>query len=491
MSNVKKLKKHNYIAEILNNKKLNEDIDLLHYFNMLCPTWNDDTYFSLAKKINNTMNRWSINRSELVNLSIQGEDDFFCSVNTFYAPGKQSGVYTKHLNALVVDLDYYNVPHLKGLEPMQVIELMKQDLDYPEPSFYTCSGRGLCIVFLLEKTYATQKSRRFYKQVAETLIDVFKDFGADNKVKDVARIIRLTGTKNSKNGKVVKIITPNPLQELEEYTLSPIRYELHDLTEYFWGIREVKSSKPKKPKKAPKRVCKVTKLKNIYSLYCARSKDLEKLVELRKDKPMEGHREQLLFLYRLNLLFSGVEPKTALELTLNLNYKMYDPLDMKEVEKATQSAVDNAEIYNRLKNKYDDTINCTLNEYLGRAGVYIYKNSTIIKELEITETEMEHMETLKNKEIILKNKRAEYQKNKTEISKKRKEKYDSNKRKNEYKEKLKEQGKMSRDEKNAVLRQKIKSLLAEGFTQRAIALKLEISLSSTNKHIKSIKESSM
>ena len=482
MSNAKKLKKHNYIAEILNNKKLNEDIDLLYYFNMLCPDWDNNTYFSLAKKINNTMNRWSINRSELVNLSIKDEEDLFCSVNTFYALGKQSGAYTKHLNALVVDLDYYNIPHLKDLKPYQVVELMKQDLDYPEPSFYTCSGRGLCIVWLLEKTYATQKSRRFYKQIAETLIDVFKSFGADNKVKDVARVIRLTGTINSKNGKMVKIITDNPYLDLEEYSQNPIRYELHDLTEFFWGIREVKSSKPKKPKKATKKVCKVTKLKNIYSLYCARSNDLERLVELRKDKPQKGHREQLLFLYRLNLLFSGIEPQKALELTLSLNKQLNDPLDEKEVIKATQSAEDNSMVYFRLKDKYNDNISCSLNEYLGKGGVYIYSNATIIKELEITPLEMEQMETLKNKEIILKNKRAEYQKNKEIISEKRKEYYQN---------KLKNQGKLSKQEQLEEIYTKIKSLLAEGLKQKDISIQLNIKPRTLKRYIKYIKESSM
>lgn len=478
MSNVAKKLKHNYITELLNNKKLNEDVDLLYYFNMLCPDWDSKTYFSIAKKVNGKMNRWSINRDELINLSIKDEEDLFCSVNTFYAPGKQSGAYTKHLNALIIDLDYYNIPHLKGLEPWQIIELMKQDLDYPEPSFYTCSGRGLCIVWLLEKTYATPKSRKFYKQIAETLIDVFKSYGADNKVKDVARVIRLAGTKNSKNGKTVKILTPYRNYELDEYSEYATRYELNDLAEYFWGIREVKIDKPKKPKKATKRVCKVTKLRNIYSLYCARIKDLETIVELRKDKPLEGCREKLLFLYRLQLLFSGTEPEIALKMTLNLNNRLYDPLDQKEVINATENAVGNAEVYNRLKNKYGDEVDCSLNEYLGRAGVYIYKNSTIIKELEITEFEMEHMDTLINKEIKLKNKRAKNQ----EYYKSNQEKL-NDKMKEHYKNKLKIEGNMTKKEQLNIIYGKIKSLRTKGYKNKDIAQTLDLPVKSLERHI--------
>lgn len=482
MSNAIKKEKHNYIAELLKNNKLNENINLLYYFNMMCPSWDDDTYFSLAKSINGKMCRWSMNRSELVHLSIANEDDFFCSVNTFYAQGKHKGTYAKHLNALIVDLDYYNIPHLKGLEPWQIIGLMKQDLDYPEPSFYTSSGRGLCIVWLLEKTYATKKSKNFYKLIAETMFSVFESFGADKKVKDVARVIRPDGTKNSKSGKLVKIITPNN-QELEDYSQNPIRYELNDLAEYFWGIREVKIDKPKKPKKATKRVCKVTKLRNIYSLYCARVKDLETLVGLRKDKPMEGCREQLLFLYRLQLLFSGTEPEIALKMTLNLNNRLYDPLDQKEVINATENAVGNAEVYHRLKDKYSDEVNCSLNEYLGRAGVYIYKNSTIIKELEITEFEMEHMDTLINKEIKLKNKRAKNQ----EYYKSNQEK-EINRKKEYYQGKLKIEGKMSRAEQNNLIRAKIKSLMVEGFTQKEISIQLKLGIATVKRHTKYIKE---
>ena len=445
---------------------------------MMCPNWDDNTYFSLAKSINGKMCRWSMNRSELVHLSIANEDDFFCSVNTFYARGKHKGTYTKHLNAMIVDLDYYNIPHLKSLEHWQIIELMKQDLDYPEPSFYTSSGRGLCIVWLLEKTYATKKSKNFYKLIAETMFSVFEPFGADKKVKDVARVIRPDGTKNSKSGKLVKIITPNN-QELEEYSQNPIRYELSDLAEYFWGIRDISVPKTKKqPKKAVKKACKVTSLRNIYSLYCARIKDLETLVELRKDKPMEGCREQLLFLYRLQLLFSGTEPEIALKMALNLNNRLYDPLDQKEVINATENAVGNAEVYHRLKNKYSDEVNCSLNEYLCRAGVYIYKNSTIIKELEITESEMEHMDTLINKEIKSKNKRAKNQ----EYYKSNQEKI-NDKMKEHYKNKLKIEGNITKKEQLNIIYGKIKSLRTKGYKNKEIAQTLDLPVKSLERHI--------
>lgn len=502
MSNAIIKEKHNYIAEMLYSKKekhtAKDNIiypfwdradELIAYYNMLCPDWDNKTYFSLLKINGNNKYRWSINRADFINLDVEKETDFYCSVNTFYAIGKQTSSYSKNLNAIIVDLDYYNIPHLKNLEPWQVAELLKRDVDYPTESFYTESGRGICLFWLLEKTYSTKKSRSFYKKIVETLIDKFKDFGADPKCKDIARVVRIPGSINSKSGNRVKIVTPK-YTDIEEYYLNPQRYELSELAEYFWG-EYIPKEKPKNIKvKKEKKINNITTLKTVKNLHYTRCKDIETLINIRQDKPQDGIREHLLFIYRLQLLLGGTEPQKALELTLSLNNKLIDPLDKKEVMKATESAVGNAQTYFRLKDKYKAEYG-TLNNYLSNGGVYLYSNKTIIELLKITESEMEHLENLINIKEKNNRKRAKYQKNKNTINQIRKEKYDSDKRKSNYKDKLKEQGKMGRDERNAILRQKIKSLLAEGFTQRAIALKLEISLSSTNKHIKSIKENGL
>lgn len=482
---IKKLK-HNYIAEIINSNKLDKknDDELYYYMDNLHLNL-DNGYVSLFKKVsNNEKNRWSIGIDEWDKLSkFCGEKDFYCSVNSLYAPGKHTSKYVKNLNALIVDLDYYNIPYLKRLTPEQVINLLEMDINYPTPSLYVDSGQGLYIMWLLEKTVATNKSKRYWRKIEETLIKTFEEFGADRKVKDPARVLRIPGTINSKTGRMVKVISN-----------TNIRYELSDIAEFFWGCDiGVEEEKPKinKPKKANKNT-NVTTFKSVKNLHYTRARDIEKLVKLRANKSMEGIRENLLFIYRLQLLMAYTEQEIALNMTLELNQKFLDPLDTDEVMSATKSAVTNAELYFKFKNQYEEEkeklksknekMKITLNKYLVNSGVYLYKNKTIIEELNITPVEMEQMETLINLEI----KKAHREISNREYYIKNKDKF-----KKAYDDKLKEQGKVSKQEKLTELREKIKSLKLEGFKNKDIAQTLDLPVKSLERHITYLKKNGL
>lgn len=381
------------------------------------------------------------------------------------------------LNALIIDLDYYTIPEYRELKSFQIIELLKMDIYYLEPSFYIDSGRGLYLIWLLEDTYATQKSKKFWKQIEKTLIQIFSEFGADKKVSDVARVLRLVGSKNSKTGEIVKIIQPKSDYNRDKFDIR--RYELHEMADFVWGIRDI-YEKNKKVKKG-KQIKKVIQLKNTYTLNYSRCRDLEKLVELRINKKEEGWRENLLFLYRLNLLYCGLEAKTALDMTLSLNKKFGIPLEMEEVINATENAEGIASVYHRLKENYKDTYNTNLNQYLYNGGAYIYSNKTIIEELKISEEEQAHLLTIidanEKKNRRYKRNKIYYEENKNFILKKEKVTYNEN---------LKIKGKLTREEKNEIKRAEIKDLLSKGLTQREIAKEINMSLGSVNKHIKKI-----
>ena len=213
----------------------------------------------------------------------------------------------------------------------------------------------------------------------------------------------------------------------------------------------------------------------------SRCRDLEKLVELRINKKEEGWRENLLFLYRLNLLYCGLEAKTALDMTLSLNKKFGIPLEMEEVINATENAEGIASVYHRLKENYKDTYNTNLNQYLYNGGAYIYSNKTIIEELKISEEEQAHLLTIidanEKKNRRYKRNKIYYEENKNFILKKEKVTYNEN---------LKIKGKLTREEKNEIKRAEIKDLLSKGLTQREIAKEINMSLGSVNKHIKKI-----
>ena len=497
----KKLK-NNYIAQKLYAKKEFECNDITEeefYKYMEVLHTNENGYVSLLKVNKGKAERWSLDVNTMAQLDLfQTEKDFYCSVNTLYAPGRHSGKYVAKLNALIVDLDYYNVPELAGLTPTQVVGLLENEKDYPEPSFYIDSGRGLYVIWLLENTYATTASKKYWKAIEKTLISVFSDYGADEKVHDIARVLRLVGSTNGKTGKKVRIVESPNYYNISQFNKIE-RYELGDIAEYFWGARELYEHKNKEPIKRKKRkqTQKVIQLKNTYTLNYSRYKDLETLVDLRADKKEEGCREYLLFLYRLNLLYCNIEPSVALKMTLALNNKLALPLEEEEVINATGNAEGISEVYHRLRNNYKDTFDISLNQHLYNGGAYIYTNKTIIKELKITEEEQTHLLTIigtgekkirkgkknkiyykENKENISKQSEIRYQENKDNINLKKREKYNN---------KLKSEGKLTRDEKTELRRAEIKSLLNQGLSQRKIAEKMGINVSAINKHIKAIK----
>ncbi|MDM0804694.1 hypothetical protein [Clostridium perfringens] len=493
MNTVKKINKHNYVASVLNSRqdfKIDYDYDLYRYLEELHENLDERSYISLFKM--SDKKRWSVGTNDWNKLiRFVGEEDFYCSVNSLNAPGKHSSKYVSKLNAVIIDLDYYNVEHLKELSTSQIINLLEEDIDFPTPSFYVDSGRGLYVMWLLETTYATTKSKKYWKMIEETLIEQFKDFGADSKVKDPARVLRVVGTTNSKSGRRVKLITSN--------NDNVIRYELSDIATYYWGVQKDKQAleKPKTVVKSNSKKNKITTIKTIMNLHYSRSKDIEKLVELRAGVNQKGIREELLFIYRLQLLFCNYSEEKSLRMCFELNQRLNDPIPEERIVSQTQSAVENSKVYFRLKDKYCDDMNMSLNEYLGANGVYLFRNSTIIKNLKITEEEMKYMITLinpnekkrrkniANKEYYQENREyyeTYYIENKNKINEKSKKR---------YKEKLKEEGKLTKEQQLQIIYEKIKSLKKQGFKQIDIAEQLHMGVRTVKRHIKTLKENGL
>lgn len=509
----KKLKhKHSYIEEkLISNKKYKTSIitekEFYKYLELLHNA--EKGFISLMKAHSkDDVERWSLNIKEIEQLdTFQEDNEFYCSVNTLIAPGKHSGKYVVKLNALFADLDYYNNPDFKDLTAEQMVGLLEQELDYPTPSFYIDSGRGIYIIWLLESTFATNKSKKFWQKIEDSIINLFKDFSIDTKVRDLARVLRLIGSKNSKVDRVVKIIE-SPLMIGRTFD-NPLRYELSDFAEFFWGdksllekvipianTKKTKSKRKNNTKKIKSETKKVTQIRNTYSLNSLRYMDLEKLVELRADRVEDGWREHLLFLYRLHLLYSNVESETALNMTLALNSKLGLPMEEKEVIAMTSNTEEASKVYHRLMKTFEERTNenITLRKHMEDSGAYLYKNTTIIDMLNIQPEEQMHLDIIispKEKQRRKNIKSAiDYKNNKEYYQDYYKEYYQENKEtvKQSYQDKLKSQGKLSRAEQNEIKRSQIKALMEQGLSQRQIAKEIGLSAGKVNKHIKAIKE---
>lgn len=480
-----KIKMNNIEKTLYKNKYIDKEKEreLAIYLNLLHGDIERNDNICLLQINRNFTEQLFINCYDMINLiNIIREKDMYISVNTFHIK-KRAEKTAKKLNALFLDLDYYNIDKLKNKKPEEIIELLKAEFEgMPAPSFFVVSGKGLYVFWLLNNTFATEKSRNLYKKIQESLCNKFTSFGADIKAKDIARVLRIPTTINSKNNKQARLIMPKEIKEDEfEYSLNPYKYELSDFFEILFANnnkynKKVISQSKKKIRK--KNMKKITKLNTIKNLYYNRAKDIEKIVELRKGVKQEGKRDMILFIYRLNLLLCNITEEESLKMTLLLNNKFVDSLNERYVIKATESAVNNVDKYKIAMSEYDKSTDGELKEYLSAQGIYIYKNQTIIDALEITSDEMLILSTLID---------ATEKKMRARISKKinyNKEKR-AEKHKKEYKKQTLKKDKISKIE------QKIIKLKSQNLTRKEIIKKLKIKESTYKRYVTNMKKNGL
>ena len=325
-------------------------------------------YITLARKTKTGFKQYHYKPNELANhLSKWLGEDIYFSQNTFYKPSRQIETI-RELRSLYVDTDCY----LLNLDPQWLLgklQLEFFDQLIPEPNIIIFSGQGLVLIWLIDPV--PYKALPLWQAVQQYLLQQLKDFGGDAKASDAARVFRIDGSINSKNGEEVHV----------EYR-HDYRYALRTLQEEYLPVLKTKKTPSKRGR--PK---KVQQLFNTYSLHHARLLDLVKLVELR-NYDVKGSRELICFLYRYWQCCYLSDPDEAIHQTLFFNSQFKEPLPEKEVLRATKSAqkawdAKSSEEANRLAKEKG---------YPG-AG-YNLKNSTLIEWLAITEEEQSHLKTL-------------------------------------------------------------------------------------------------
>ncbi|MFK2827211.1 replication protein [Bacillus sp. B190/17] len=294
-----------------------------------------------------------------------GEDVYF-SQNTFYKPQRRIE-NIRQLRALYVDVDC----HLLNFDPAWVVgkldlEIFQETL--PNPNIIIFSGRGLVCIWMLEPV--PYKALPLWQAIQNYFCEQLQYVGADTKSIDATRVFRVAGSVNSKNGQEVVV------QYRHDY-----RYVLRDLQGDY--LPELAPAQPKKPGRKPK----IVHLHNVRNLHYSRLLDLVRLVHLR-DYDVQGHRELFCFLYRYWSCCLTDDTADALEQMLEFNSEFKEPLPEREVIRATRSA-EKAWIAKSDAKANEEAI---AKGYPG-AG-YNLKNATIIKWLEITTEEQEHLRTI-------------------------------------------------------------------------------------------------
>lgn len=490
--------KHNTIYSRLASNKyylvpINRMEDARWFLKQLYDGIDDTNFITILTKHAGSVAQWSLTYSSLIQeknlMNILSLKDTYISINTFYKfSRKQKDV--RRLNACFVDIDYYKVQHLNGLKPEELIQKMRENGLFKdlEPSFFVASGQGLYIFYLLHN--ASKHCSKLYRKLQDALYEKFKNWGADKRARDISRVLRLAGTVHSATGNEVRIIFNSDKFFRFEQMQEPVRrYTIDELSKALlpqlpyskaeW--LKLKAQRKKRKQEAQNRAKKgtVSRLFNIQNLNWHRIKDLEKLQELR-GKDVVGKREFMCYLYRLWQLHVTGDEAQALQNTLVFNSNFVEPLTDEEVIKATASAEENyrnylkaVEEYEKLENKPSWAV------FAYQRNCNLYSNKTLIKELEITTEEQKYLSTIVSAEVKRERKREAnkqyYETNKQELLEKAK---------NRYKEKVG----MSKKEQIELEKQKIKSLLEQGFKKKDICTKLGIHQRTLQRRIKELQK---
>lgn len=147
--------------------------------------------------------------------SMEGSLDTYISANHFYKPKR----YTEHVSGITsiffdIDKVEQNMGITKEVATAMILK-MCDDKGIPHPTLVMDSGNGLHVYFVLDEVQKGSKGekwKRIWTKIANLIDDTFKgccERAVDRSVKDLARVLRLAGTVNSKNGQTVKPLYTN------------------------------------------------------------------------------------------------------------------------------------------------------------------------------------------------------------------------------------------------------------------------------------------
>jgi hypothetical protein len=196
--------------------------------------------------------------------------DVYISQNRFYGSRKSSRI--AELSALFTDLDYYNIPDLRWMHPLGVLELALENLQrarIPRPALGIATGRGIALVWRHEPVpgYVLPKWNRCQKEIYEAL----EDLGADPAALDAARVLRLVGTYNSRSGALVESI----FEDLDYvWDFGDLADEILPLTREEYEERRAQRA-AREPRTAPEREDNPIEGLSSLSLHRGRLEDLQ------------------------------------------------------------------------------------------------------------------------------------------------------------------------------------------------------------------------
>jgi len=292
-----------------------------------------------------------------------------------------------YIGSAYVDLDTYHTEYAGWSFPEAWAAIQAQFPDLPTPTIAGSSGRGLQLVWCFKKG----KPKQFYPHwqvLADTLVTALKQFGADPKARDLARVLRLSHSYNRKSGTRADLkqtgapVTYEALQrwcnahrkaqheQVAQHTPAPAAPD-RDWTET--GQRRT----------APDNVFKLA-TKNVYTLHAARMEDYRTLAGSRGGR-FTDCRRTAVYLFACSAAWFCHDEDTLIN----------------EVQAFTERYVDQSAKYTKqhiqeIIKRQGEAKQGKTREFRGKEvdPRYKHRNSTIIDQLGITETEQHLLSTV-------------------------------------------------------------------------------------------------
>lgn len=175
------------------------------YYSLLHPEDSQGRAAVLCKFGHNEVENHSLEHAGMImQMPLFLDHSSFLTLNRFWK-GRR-GKSLAALNALYVDLDYFNSEHWRGKSPDEVQAAYTAHLlvsGMPPPSVFMHTGRGVAAIWLIDETPVSALPR--WQGAMRALIELSAFFGADKTCKDSSRIFRIPDTINEKSGKVVRV----------------------------------------------------------------------------------------------------------------------------------------------------------------------------------------------------------------------------------------------------------------------------------------------
>ena len=394
---------------------------------------NDDNNGKKTIKIYNTKNKGLRDIVE----ELHDKEDVFLGPNTMYLP-KRRVENIRQFRALFQDIDCESMG-LEKAETVYMIWMLHYEGKIPKPTMVTDSGRGVHLYWRIQN--APYGALNTWQELQDYIYYNLKNFGADRKATDAARVLRLPGTINSRSDSDCKVL----------YIDNHLEYSMYELREEYLNYKpRVHQLQMQQTKKIDSKVIS-NKFFNSYSLHMERANDLETLCRLRK-YDMTGYRNMALHCYAY---WKGIYIRDDYDLenmVIEFNNAFTDPLketEIKAVLRCIPKAIDKFIAYEQgIRSGECKRVSKGMRDKDG----YWYKNETLIERLGITREEQKHLKTIISTE----------------------EKYERNNERRRA-SRRNENGLTKKQQELQDLKKQIEDLKSQGLSNRAIGKMLNIS----------------